>query len=44
MKFMGIFAAVSVAALALAAPEPRAAEKRQRAYHVTIDVRWDTGN
>jgi len=39
MKFMGIFAAVSVAALALAAPEPRAAEKRQSACHVAVGVR-----
>jgi hypothetical protein len=37
MKFVGIFAALSVAVLALAA------ERRQGACHVTVDTRWDTG-
>jgi len=31
MKFMGIFAAISVAALVFAAPEPHVEEKRQSA-------------
>jgi hypothetical protein len=39
MKFIGIFTVVSVAALALAKTEPYVAEKRQSAYHVTVDVR-----
>jgi hypothetical protein len=37
MKFINIIAAVSVAAMAIAAPEPRAEEKRQSAYHIASD-------
>jgi len=33
MKFMGVFAILSVATLALAAPEHHAPDRRQGAYH-----------
>ena len=42
MKFMGIFAVISVAALAFAAPEPYVEEKRQSACALASYVRPNT--